>query len=356
MADIRPLERSDLPAVVELLKANLPLWVPENQMLDSLAAALIDHPWVDERLPSLVAMDEDGKLIGFIAAHVRRLRFEDRELRAVCCSHLTVAPGRRGGAAGALLLRRLLTSGQDLTFSDTANAEVSRMWQTFGGHLDHARACDWMVVLRPIRWLRVLATDVVLRRDLGRGQIPVGAFPFQAVRRRSGRWAFPEPDPDVIGEDVDAANIVERLPEITRGFRLRVDYGEEFLDHLFGQVESQFGRLTKRLVRRGDRPLGWYAYVPNRRGVSRVMHLLTPTLDIDADAVLGDLVAHARAEGSTVLAGRHEPHLTETLQRRLPVLGFAQRPVIHCHDPEILATLATGSSLLTRLDGEWFVS
>ena len=86
------------------------------------------------------------------------------------------------------------------------------------------------------------------------------------------------------------------------------------------------------------------------------MHLHAPIRDHDADAVLADLVAHARDQGSAVLAGRHEPQLTALLQRRLPVLGFAQRPVIHSHDSEILAAAASGASLLTRLDGEWFVS
>jgi hypothetical protein len=355
MAEIRPLQQGDLPAVAALLQENLPPWTSEGQILHSLAGTMLQHPWADAELPSLVAV-EDGDLIGFIGAQARRVRFDDRVLRAVCCSHLTVAPGRRGGATGALLLRRLLTGQQDFTFSDTANLEVIRMWRTFGGHLDHARACAWMVVLRPVRWMRTLAADVVLRRDLGRGQIPVGALPFHAVRRRRGRWHFPDPGPGVTGEDVDAATIVERLPEMTRGFRLRVDYDAQFLDHLFRQVEAQFGRLVRRLVRSGDRPLGWYAYVPNRRGVSRILHLLTTRSDDEADAVLADLVAHASKQGTAVLVGRHEPHLTELLQRRFPILGFSQRPVVHSHDVELLSTLATSESLLTQLDGEWFAT
>jgi hypothetical protein len=353
MAEIRPFEPADLSAVAVLLHADLTPDTPEEQISHDLTARLIDDPWSDEELPSLVATGDDGEVIGFIAAQVRRLRLDDRTLRGVCCSDLTVAPDRRGGAAGALLLRRLLTAGQDITFSDTANDEVARMWQAFGGHLDHARACDWMFVLKPIRWVRSLAADAALRR-LGRGRVPVGAFPFQAVRGRRGRWAFPEPGPDVTAEDVDVATIVEQLPEMTRGIRLRVDYDERFLDFLFRELESHFGRLTKRLVRRGNRPIGWYAYVSRPGGVHRVLHLLGS--DRDMDTVLDDLVARAREEEGAVITGRHEPHLTRALERRLPVLGFARRPVIHCHDPEIRATLATSSSLLTQLDSEWFVT
>jgi GNAT superfamily N-acetyltransferase len=355
MAEMRAFEPADLPAVAELLEANLPPWTSAQEGVSgSLADTYLGDPWSDPELPSLVAADENGKAIGFIGAQVKRIRLDDRTLRGVCISHLTVDPQQRGGATGALLLRRLLTQGQDFTYSDTANDEVVRMWHAFGGHLDHARAFDWMVVLKPVSWLGTLGTDTVLRRDLGRGQIPVGALPFQAARPRSGRWTFPEPDPGVISEDVGTAEIVEHLPEMAREFRLWIDYDEEFLDHVFDRMDSHFGRLVRRLVRRDERPLGWYAYVPKRRGVSRVLHLMTG--DADADAVLGDLVAHARGEKTAVLTGRHEPHLTLALQRRLPVLGFARRPVVHSHDPEIYAALASRSSILTQLDGEWFIT
>jgi GNAT superfamily N-acetyltransferase len=354
MAEMRPFQRADLPGVATLLKANLPPWTSEDQVPQSLADAYLDDPWHDEALPSLVATDEGAGVVGFIGAQVRRFRLDDWTVRGICISHLTVAPEQRGGATGALLLRRLLTQGQDFTYSDTANDEVVRMWHTFGGHLDHARAFDWMAVLRPLTWLRALGGDVVRRRQLGGGQIPVGALPFQAAKPRSGPWAFPEPEPDVSGEDVGAATLAEHLPEMTRAFRLCVEYDERFLAHLLGKVEAHYGRLTCRLIRRAGRPLGWYAYVPGGQGVGRVLHLLATGRDVDP--VLGDLVTHAREHGTALLTGRHEPHLTLPLQHRLPVLGFARCPVIHCHEPEIYAALASGDSLLTQLDGEWFVS
>jgi hypothetical protein len=352
MAEIRPFERDDLSAVAALLRANLAQTPAEEQIAQGLGATFLDDPWRDEELPSLVATEE-GDVIGFIASQVRRFRLDDRVLRAVAPSHLTVAAGRRGGAAGALLLRRLLTAGQDFTYSDTANDEVARMWQAFGGHLDPGRACDWMIVLRPVRWLRTLTVGTIGRR-LEAEQIPVGAFPFQAARPRIGRRAFLESEPEVSGEDVDAAAIVEHLPEMAARFRLRADYEERFLDYLFGEIESMFGQMTRRLVRRAGRPIGWYASVPRPGGVSRILHILTS--EPNGDAVLGELVDHARERKSNLITGRLEPHLTQPLLRRTPVLGFARRPLIHSQDLEIRAALATSSSLLTQLDGEWFLT
>jgi hypothetical protein len=350
MAEIRPLERADVPAVAALLHRDLSPEEPEEKISRFISAVMIDDPWSDPELPSLVAV-EDGEVTGFVGAQPKRVRFGDRELRAVCVSHLTVAADRRAGAAGALLLRRMLTAGQDFTISDTANEKVEQMWHTFGGHLDYARSCDWMMVMRPVRWLQGLVTDTVRRRPRTH---PVGALPFQAVRPGSSHWSFPEQAPEVRGEDVDAATIVQQLTEMTRGFQLWVDYDEQFLEYLFGQIESHFGALSRRLVWRGDRPLGWYAYAPNPGGLSRVLHFHAPPRD--AEPVLADLVAHARRQRSAVIAGRSEPQLTLALQERLPVLGFERRPVIHCHDTELLAALTTGGSLLTQLNSEWFAA
>jgi GNAT superfamily N-acetyltransferase len=348
MAEIRSLERGDLPNVAKLLDANLPPWAPKAELESSLADTYLDTPWTDDELPSLVAT-EDDRVVGFIGAQVRRFRFDDRILRGVCPSHLTVDPASRGGATGALIFRRMLTAGQDFTYSDTANDEVVQMCRTFGGDLDHSRACDWMIVLRPARWLRALAADVTLRRHVG-PDVQVGALPFKAIRPGHGQAA---PEPGIEGADVDAAGIVEALGEMSAGIRLRGDYDRGFLDHLFSQVEAQFDRLERRVVRREGRPVGWYAFVPLSGAVIRVLHLMAG--ERDGDAVLSELLAHARGAGAAVVSGRVEPHLTQTLGARAPVVGFARRPWIHCRDPEIRATLGSSASLLTQLDAEWFL-
>ena len=131
-----------------------------------------------------------------------------------------------------------------------------------------------------------------------------------------------------------------------------VDYDAEHLDHLFLQVEDFWGPSVRRLVRRGDRPVGWYAYVPKAGGTSRVLHVAA--LPREVDNVLADLVEHAKAQGSAVLTGRGEPHLMEPLARRFAVFGLARRPILHTNNPELAAVLATENSLLTRLDGEVF--
>jgi hypothetical protein len=356
VASIRALTRDDLPAVAALMEARFPGWTEGEAFL---AETLLDHPWADPELPSYVAVDDGEELIGFIGAQARHMRLDDRRLRAVCASHLVVSDDQRAGVQGALLLRRLLSGPQDLTFTDSATDRVLQMWERFGGHQDHARCYDFMVVLRPVRWLSAITRAGARRRVVASGLAPVGALPIQAAGPRLLRLAshdLPLPDlaPDVEGQPAGAASIVEHLPAITRDMRLRVDYDREYLESLLALIERSAGPPVCRIVSRGDAPIGCYVYLPQRSGLARLLYLAAPAAE--ADAVLGELVAHTRGAGASVLAGRAEPHLHEPLRRRLAVFGAAGRAMIHAEDPEVSSLLATSSSLLTHLDGEWFTA
>jgi len=349
MTTIRPLGRSDLPAVASLMARRLPGWTQDESFL---AATLIDQRWDAAELPSLVSVDDDGAIVGFIGAQVRHLRLDDRVLRGVCCSHLVVVDDLRAGPAGALLLRRVLSGKQDLTWTDTATDGVAHMWRTFGGYVDQARALDWMLVLRPLRWARELLTTRMRRRPPLRELAPARALPFHASGPRLAARAFPDPPADVSGQDATTRAIAENLDDLTRDLRLHVDYDEAYLDRLVAQVEAAAGPLVCRLVRRGDVAIGWYAYLCRPGGASRVLHLCGR--DAEMEAVVGELVNDARRRGSAVLTGRFEPHMRTPLSRSSAVLGIARCPLIHSRELEVRALLATDSSLLTSLDGEWF--
>lgn len=351
MASIRPFQRADLVAVANLLRGHLHNWSLDERVL---AAMVLDHPWSDEELPSLVAEDESGEVVGFIGAQVRRMCFEGHPIRGVCCTQLVVSPDHRAGAPGALLLGRLLAGPQDVTWSDSSTDPVLRLWQRFGGHLDYVRAADFMLVMRQLRWMGSILATRARRRPVGRRQMPVGSFPVPVV----GKWITGRAPTvraaRVEGEDASAATIVEHLPAISRRTRLRVDWDAAALEHLCAQVEGVEGGLVLRLVRRGEKPIGWYAYLLRPGGVSRLLHLAA--VDRCADLVLEDLVQHASAGGSAVLAGRAEPHLEWPLRHRHAALGLARQPIIHARDPALAAALGTGSSLLTRLAGEVFAA
>lgn len=355
MSDIRPVTHEDLSEIVELLRHRLLDWSGSEE---NLAAMMLDYPWADEEIMPLVSVNAQGKIQGFIGVHVRRLLFDGRPIRGVVATHL--AATEDAGPAGALLLKRVLSGPQELTWSDGTTEGVRRIWSSFGGDRDYVRLCDFLFVLKPLRWIRGTA-GAALRRSLSREDLPVFGFPFHAAGRRiaqmtAGRQAaraFPESDPEVSGADADTAMVIEHLPQMIDGLRLRANHDQPFLDYVIALIENSGERLVRRIVRRGDRPIGWYAYRPGERNVSRVMHLLA--VKGESEPVLTELLAHAEANGSALVTGRAEPHLVEPLSRRLPILGLARQPVIHTKDRELAQVMTTDASLLTRLDGEVFL-
>lgn len=351
MAEIRALEPPDLAAVAQLVLACIPGW---RRDADVLARNLVFHPWATSPLRTLVAVEPDGTIVGAFGAQERRLRFEGRAMRGVCCSHLVVAPGSRGGAAGAMLVKRLLAGDQDLTWTDSGTADVVRIWRAFGGHVDHTRAGDWMYVLKPARWVGHAVTAAVSRRRRLRSILPTGNVPVQALGRRVLPDAFPPVPPGVTVEEARPEAVAEAMSRVNGGMRLHVDYDADYLDHAFRQVESLAGTLVRHLVRDSGEPIGWYAYVP-RPAMARVVHVAGDRRRLGD--VFSQLAADARERGCSMLSGRLEPHLDEPLRERLAVIGLAQRPLVHSRDPALLATLASDSSLLTELDlvdSEWW--
>lgn len=349
MANIRPFEREDVESVSRLLRGNIRGWTRDDQFLTK---TLLDYPWADDELPSLVAV-EDGEVTGFVGTQVRRLVFDDRPVRGVCVSHLAVAPGKRAGAAGALLLSRLLAGPQDVSWSDSANAVVVRMWRTFGGDVDSARAADWMIVLRPARWLAAATRTALRRRHVGRDEVPVGALPAHIGPGAGG----PKADQTKLAatsEAVSTQTIADEEVAASRGVRFRIEHDPAYLDHVVGLIEREGVPLVRRLVRLGGRAVGWYAYLRRRDGSRRVLHFSASTRD--RGAVFDRLVEDARADHGTVLSGRFEPGLEEPLAARMAVLGLARKPVLHTGNADIRAVIQTESSLITQLDSEWFVT
>ena len=347
------MQREDLPAVARLMEAHLlrrPL--PGGDAEAFLAATLLDHPWAHEDLPSLVAEDEDGSIAGFIGAQARRFTIDGRPARGVLASHLIVEPGARTTAVGVQLVRRLLAGPQELTWSDTGVEVVVRLFRLAGGHADHARATDWMLVLRPGRWIAGIARGGLLERRIGREVMPAGGLPLHAAGARLMRRAHP---PAVAGLETAAlqpGEAVEHAPAVLGRMRLHPAYDEAQLGAYLRLLGLRDCRVFARSVRRNGRVIGWY--VAEQIGAAyRVLQIVCD--DRHAPAVLDALLADARDQRVGVVSGRLEPHLHEALAPRLPVLGLVRSPIIHARDAGVREAVAAGSALLTRLDGEWWV-
>jgi hypothetical protein len=77
----------------------------------------------------------------------------------------------------------------------------------------------------------------------------------------------------------------------------------------------------------------------------------------DAEAVLGHLLHHAQTAGVAAIQGRLEPHLFNAVLRFRCRLRGAHPALIYSGSlPRAVSAVFEGRSLLSRLEGEWWMS
>jgi hypothetical protein len=352
---IRPLERDDLPQVASLYEAisRSGAGPPPQGLVGYFERTLLDHPWADPEIPSLVYLDDQGSVKGFIGSHVRRLSLEGKPVRMACSGQLMSDPSVRNRAVGTLLLRRFLAGPQDLTMTDGATEATRRLWKGLGGNVGHLGSITWV---RLFDW-RSAGEQALERfgmaawRPLARPALSA----VQAVANRIPAISLRVEDPLSRAEDLTPRMLLEQLPSVSQHRPLRPDYDEQFLAWLFhemAQVRSR-GELVKRLIRdRKDRVLGWYVAYLQPRGLSEVMQIAAQ--ERDAPAVLDHLFHDAQRAGVAALAGQLEPFLFEALwqRRRRCFFHLSGNFLVHSRNLEVLNPILLGQAMLTRMDGE----
>jgi hypothetical protein len=357
MAEIRPLERSDLPEV-----ANLYEQVARSGSSDAppgLAGyfedTFLDYPWADPEIPSLVYVD-DGRITGFLGANVRRFTYEGEPVRLAISGQLVTDPAVRSRAAGAFLLRRFLDGPQDLTITDTASDQARRIWEGLGGETLHIGSIGWARVFSPLRSVWDFKT-----RDGGSRMTPVLRPVFSAVDAAGSlvaRRALKVGKPRGSTEPLTAAALGEQLEAVGRPYQLKPSYddadGTAWLLDEIARVKPR-GEMIAQLVRAADeRVQGWFVYYHRPGAIAQTLEVAGAPNDVGD--VLDSLLADARGRGAVAVQGRVEPHILERLPERRAVFhksGYL--PLIHSRRPELLHAIHSGRALLTRLAGEWWM-
>lgn len=354
MSQIRPVEREDLAQVTQLYERTVRSGsrTPPPGLEPYFERTLLDHPWADPDIPSLVFESGDKRIVGFIGSHVRRLLIDRRRIRMACAGQLFSDPGHRRLGVGAKLLRSYMSGPQDLTITDGATDVVHEMWVRLGGYALYPGSVVWTRLLRPSRALGDLWLE-----SKGRGRLRAIATPaWPVLDAPVTRITRPSDVPvGVDAEELTPRALIEHEPAILDGALLRVDYDEAFVEWLFREASAvrTRGALTRSLVRREDRVIGWYIAYLKPRGLSQVLEVKATRGELGT--VLDRLFADAWSSGAAALEGRMEPPLYEPLSRRRCLLRYGTRALFHSRDPDVLAALSLGRSGLTRLDGEWWM-
>jgi hypothetical protein len=357
MTAIRPLEREDLPEVAALyeLVMRSGTRAPRAETVSFFQRALLDHPWADPELPSLVHLDRSGGIVAFIGSHARRLRLREEPLRLACSGHLVADPEAENRVAGALLLARYLKGPQDLTITDGATPTVHRIWDRLGGQPSALGCVGWTRVFRPLQFLG----DRRASRRRGRG-MRAGArrslAPLDAIAVRASSRVLLPPRVTSGSEPLTPKGLLEHLATMTTTYHLLPGYDEEFLDWLFSELAlvRDRGELVARVVRDAEGQVcGWYVYYLKVGGAC-------PVIQIAArsglhGAVIDQLFREAQEAGAAALHGRLEPSLLEPLSRRRCILRFTGGALVHSRRDDVLSAIASPGALLTRMEGEWWM-
>jgi hypothetical protein len=313
---------------------------------------LLDHPWADADVPSLVFETSDNRIVGFIGSYVRRLLIDDRPIRMGCAGLFVTDPDVRQLGIGARLLGSYVSGPQDLAITDGAIDVVHEMWIRLGGYALHPGSLVWTRLFRPWRtvgdmWLELQGKER-WRRTL-RPAWRVLDSPTTRITRP------PERPAGVHAEELTPRALYQRQAEVLRDARLRIDYDEPFLEWLFREMAAirTRGTLVRRLLRREDRVVGWYVAYLKPGGVSQVMDVKATRGQLAT--VLDYLFADAWDGGTDAVEGRLEPALYEPLSTRRCWLRYGSRSLFHSRDPDVLAAISLGKSALSRLDGEYWM-
>lgn len=356
MTPIRPLQRDDLPAVARLYELVIRSGTeqPPAGLAGYFERTVLDQPFADPELPSLVYEDPQLGVVGFIASYPRRFTLGDRPVRLACSGQLVAHPDVRSRGVGALLMRAYMNGPQDLSLTDGATDEVRAIWERLGGVTNAIASLGWTRVLGPSGYAAGILQKRRSRDDNPAARAPGGRL-WSAVDELAGRPLRP-PAPDVRSQPLTADALLELMERLRRTFSLRPAYDTASLTWLFQQMEqvSARGELVRQLVRAADdRPLGWYvAYVPEG-GVAQALQVVAARADVGA--VLDALLHDAGGRGAVAVSGRVDPWLYPDLVERRCVFRRTAWALLYGRDDELLASIALGRGLLTRMDGEWWM-
>ena len=320
-------------------------------MANFLRRTLIEQPWADPEIQSPVAVDDGERVVGFVGAEVRRMRLDDRTVRFAWAGHTAVTPAARRGAAGFLLMRRLLEGPQDATLGDSASPLMEQMWMRLGGRRLELKGIHWVRVFRPAS---VAARVFAPRRPRLRAGMRLLASRFDDLAAPVARPLIAPQRSAAAVEALTPRGLLAAAPTVTGAATLRPAYDEAFLQWLFAELARvrARGQLVAKLVRNArGRTLGWYLYFLRPGWRSEVVQVAASG-ERALGTVLDHLLAHAYGHGSAAVRGRLEPGMLGWVAGRRCLLWHRGAAVAHAQDPRVLAAIESPDALISRLDGD----
>jgi predicted N-acetyltransferase YhbS len=351
---VREMRREDVPEAAAVFADTMRSTPPgtDAQLAAFFERTLFDCPWATPDIPSLVAEEPGGGIVGMMGTQTRRLRMGERELRLSCLGFFAVHPSARGGAIALELMRKGVGGAQDADVTDSASVVVERLAIPRLGVRSELRCVHWVRAWRPAAVVEGFA-PVAIERWRARPPVRLLGHGVDRGIGRACRSLLAPPPVDTVAVPLTPEHIVEHQPGIV-GDQLHVAYDLPYLRWLFAELGRAPGRgqLIAHLISDpGGRVLGWYVYFLRERGRSEVMQVVARERDLGA--VLDHLLRHAWEHGTAMLRGRVEPGRAALVARRRCMLWYRGGAIVRADEPEITEALQRQPAL-SRLDNEFF--
>jgi len=355
---IRPLIHQDIPKL-----ARLHMRVAESGefTLEEIRTAYdahfagiyLDHPWYDDRFPSLVNEESDGRITGLLGVMTRAMSFKGNRITMAVSSRLIVDPECRSKLAGIQLMKTFLNGHQDLSVADLGNRTSQKLWHAMGGTTSNLDSLHWSRLLRPCGNIIEKMCQRKMLKPFGVLAAPFGRIVDRVV---AGHSKMPLAIEKPIGttDDLDPVSFVKYLPLFTQQDELLPIYDHGSAEWVFGRLGNMWdhGNVYKILVRNDvNDVIGWFIYNLEPSGFGEVAQIAATEQSIHE--VLRHLFDHAWNSGAVGLTGRLRPrfmHAFSDLRCRFHCTD--EVALVHASDPEIVHAFETGNAFLTALEGE----
>jgi hypothetical protein len=361
---VRPVEEDDLSAIAELHSRLMPAqkdpaW---GTLREQFSQLLLQHPWRNPYLRSLVYQESGGKVVGCIGVMPRPMVFEGRPITAAVSHSFMVEPGTRPMLAALALAQNFMNGPQDLSLAETG--KVSRkLWERAGGSVSLLYSLCWTRPLRPSRYALAFLRRRGLPRPLEWGFKPACNLldKLAPLAGRSFRPVSPAAFAAAgLASELECDGYCDTLAGAVRARSLYPRYDRHSAEWLLQTLaqKSGVGDFHRVLLRNSQREtVGWYLYfLEPGGGVGNVVQL--GARDGYADMVFDHLCRHASDHGAIAVSGQLDPAFFHTLAARDCVFHHdgGSSFLVHSRNPEILQAIHRGDAFLSRLEGEWWIS
>lgn len=355
---VRGLERRDLEEVADIfLSVFRGVSDPKRRaaaiprVVAHLAEIYLDCPWLDADRGSLVLVERDGTIGGFLGSIQLPMRFDGREILASAMGNFMVTDAERRSGAGLELLRAHLANGLDLHFTDTANRISLGFRQGMRFELLPMHSLEWVLALRPAR----LAAERASRRwRLLPGRLLDRVVrPLDAPLRRALRLDDLASTGVEVGE-ATRGDLFAFAAERVADRRLRPDWTEERFGWLLDRAAARSGNGPLRLRQATDgrgRVIGQWLIYAEAGSVAAVLQVFaTPRHE---HTVISALLRDADATGCLAVRGSTEPALLEALYA-VPGMLFHHKGAtgLRASDPALHEAARAGDLSIGGLTGE----